>query len=84
MYTVIRTKRPAQYFEGELRKDYFPLENKRMWHVTCASCAGGGRKVSMLSLIDIKTNSRKRLVTKLRSFANREKYLITFSKNRQT
>jgi hypothetical protein len=74
----IRTKTPAQYFAGEIKNGYFPIEGKELWFVACSSCAGGGRKVSILSILEYKTGSKKHLIERLRSFAKREKYIINF------
>lgn len=74
MQVIIETKRAAQYFRGNLRRCHV----SNSWFVACESYAGGHRQVSPLDAICIKTNTKDKLIGKLKSLANRGKYTIKF------
>jgi hypothetical protein len=79
---VVRTKRPAQYFRGLIKKGYFPIDDKEMWYVACLSFAGGARKDDPLCIINWKKSTRVALLKRLRSFAKRGKYIFSFSQSK--
>lgn len=81
MKVEISTKRLTQYFKGELRKEYDPISGKDMWFVSCEAYGGGGRQNSPLDVLDFKVDSLKKIRTRLKSFALRNRYQIKFNKS---
>lgn len=76
MKVIIRTKRIDQYFSGEIINGYFPFDARNYFYVSCNSFAGGGRKVSLLDVLDYKEKTKTALIEKLKKFANRNKLII--------
>ncbi len=76
---VMRTKGPAQYLGGTLKKLFFPLEGKLMWCIADAHGGGGGRKRDPLTIIEYKETSRVKLVDRLKRFAKSESYIFSFN-----
>lgn len=83
MFVVIRTKKPAQYFHGEIKKGFFQNPYQE-YFITCISFSGGGRDHDPLEVIDYKSMSYRWLTERLRKFAKQQKYIIEFTKKPST
>lgn len=73
---VIRTKRPGQYFSGEIKK------HADAWFVVCISCLGGYRIDGPINVLGIKTKTNGKLISRLRSFAKKGRYIFSFSQSK--
>lgn len=84
MLIVIRTKKIAEYFTGEIKKGYFPMDNpSEKYYVECLTYAGGGRQVSPLEVIHYKSMSYNWLKDRLKKFAKRNNYILEFSRRQK-
>ena len=78
---VMRTKTPAQYFRGEIKKGFLPISGKLGYFVSCLSYAGGNRNDSPVQIINWQYESRAKLLRRLKSFAKRGRYIYSFNPN---
>lgn len=63
-------------FHGTIQKGYFPVEGKELFYVSCSSFGGGtrdGKLKSPLDVLDMRSHSRKALISDLRSFCLQNK-----------
>lgn len=76
---VIRTKRPAQYFRGEIYKGYSPEACSQVYFIVCLACSGGRRKDDPIQIHDWYDKSKTKLINRLKAFAKRGKYIFSFN-----
>lgn len=72
---ILRTKRIGEYFQGVIKKGYFPLDGNKFF-VACTSASGGGKKVSLLNVLDFKADTEKQLLTQLHTFKRKHNLIL--------
>lgn len=67
MEIILRTKTPANYFRGEIKKGTC-LDGER-WYIACKNYYGGGGY--LLKITDWQCKTKKKLLTRIRKFKKR-------------
>lgn len=70
---ILRTKRIDSYFQGVIRKGYFPLDGYK-YHVDDVSGSGG--RVPMLDILDFKAGSERKLLLMLHAFKRKHNLIL--------
>lgn len=72
---ILRTKRLGSYFRGVVMKCYFPMHGHKFF-TSCVSGSGGGRSVSLLSVMDFKADTENGLLRQLHAFKRKHNLIL--------
>lgn len=70
---ILHTKRIDSYFEGVIRKGYFPLDGDK-YHV--ANVSGSGGRVPMLDILEFKADTEGKLLFMLHQFKRKHNLIF--------